>query len=201
MSKEEKALKQHERYLQYKASGKTKVYQKTNRIKHRDKRNAYTARWHAEHADHEAAYRKGYEQTEAGIARRHKYYDLNKDLLRERNKAYYKKWHNVPRQRLRQNIATQIRIRLRKRLLPKTKQTFEMLAFTLDELVMHIESLFLPGMTWDNYGQWHIDHVIPDSSFDYSDEEQFAKCWTLENLQPLWARDNLVKCAKVITEA
>jgi len=201
MSKEEKALKQHEVYLQYKASGKTKVYQKTNRIKHRDKRNAYTAKWHAEHTNQEIIYRKEYEQTEAGIARRRKYYNSNKDLLRERNKEYYKKWHGAPRQRLRHNIANQIRMRLSKRLLVKTKKTFEMLAFTLDELVTHIESLFSPGMTWDNYGQWHIDHVIPDKSFDYSDKDQFAKCWALTNLQPLWAHDNLVKNGKYITEA
>lgn len=180
---------------------KWKVYNITDRIRNREKRNTYTAKWHAEHADHEMNYRKEYEQTDAGISRRRKYYNANKDILRERNKEYYKKWHSIPRQRLRQNIATQIRIRLRKRMMSKTKQTFEMLAFTLDELVKHIESLFLPGMSWDNYGKWHIDHVIPDISFDYSDEEQFSLCWSLKNLQPLWAHDNLVKCGKHITEA
>ena len=184
-----------------KNKNKWKGYNAINRIKHRDKRNAYTAKWHAEHTNQEIIYRKEYEHTEAGIARRRKYYNLNKDLLRERNKEYYKKWHGAPRQRLRHNIANQIRMRLSKRLLVKTKKTFEMLAFTLDELVTHIESLFLPGMTWDNYGQWHIDHVIPDKSFDYSDKDQFAKCWALTNLQPLWAHDNLVKNGKYITEA
>ena len=57
-------------------------------------------------------------------------------------------------------------------------------------------------MTWDNYGEWHIDHIIPISYFDYSsyDDETFKICWDLNNLQPLWAKDNLIKSNKLINE-
>lgn len=70
--------------------------------------------------------------------------------------------------------------------------------FTLEELKEHLESKFQPGMTWDNHGKWHIDHIRPIASFNitsYKDED-FKKCWCLENLQPLWAKDNLSKGAK-----
>jgi len=72
---------------------------------------------------------------------------------------------------------------------------FSRLGYTPGELVAHLEARFEPGMSWDNYGRWHIDHRRPCASFDLTSSEQFDKCWSLENLQPLWARDNLVKGA------
>jgi len=64
----------------------------------------------------------------------------------------------------------------------------------------HLESLFGPRMTWDNYGVfgWHIDHVRPKASFNFTspDDEEFKQCWALENLQPLWWKDNITKSDK-----
>lgn len=66
-------------------------------------------------------------------------------------------------------------------------------------LKKHIEGGFLPGMGWDNYGQWHIDHIIPKSKFNYNSAEDpdFKRCWALSNLQPLWAEENLRKNNKL----
>ena len=75
----------------------------------------------------------------------------------------------------------------------KDKRTFEYINCTKQELVKYLESLFQPGMSWENYGEWHIDHVIPLSSFDRTNEEDMHKAWTKENLQPLWAIDNIRK--------
>jgi len=76
-----------------------------------------------------------------------------------------------------------------------------LVGYTIEKLKNHIESLFQPGMSWDNYGKfgWHIDHKIPVSSFNITSYEceDFKKCWALENLQPLWWRDNLRKGNKV----
>ena len=63
----------------------------------------------------------------------------------------------------------------------------------------HIESLFQPGMSWDNYGKWHIDHKVPCSAFDLKCPVQQLACCHYTNLQPLWARENYRKGAKIIS--
>lgn len=75
------------------------------------------------------------------------------------------------------------------------------LPFSVGELVNHIERQFLPGMTWHNMDEWHIDHIIPKSSFEYETPEdpEFVTCWGLPNLRPLWAKDNVSKGAKILT--
>lgn len=61
----------------------------------------------------------------------------------------------------------------------------------------HLESLFKPGMSWENHGEWHIDHILPLASFDLTDEQQAAKACHYTNLQPLWASENMSKGARV----
>jgi hypothetical protein len=55
-------------------------------------------------------------------------------------------------------------------------------------------------MTWDNYGEWHVDHKIPMTSFNFetTDDREFKLCWCLDNLQPLWGPDNLSKGTKLL---
>ena len=70
-----------------------------------------------------------------------------------------------------------------------------LVGFTLTDLMAHLEAKFLPGMTWENRGDWHIDHIRPLCSFEFQtpDCPQFREAWALSNLQPLWASDNLKK--------
>ena len=75
----------------------------------------------------------------------------------------------------------------------KSKKTLALLGCTAAELKAHLESLFKKGMTWANYGEWHVDHIKPCSLFDLSlDKEQHA-CFNYLNTQPLWAKENLQK--------
>ncbi len=71
----------------------------------------------------------------------------------------------------------------------------KLVGYTAKELKSHLEKLFLSGMTWQNHGKWHIDHVRPKSLFVYTDanDSGFKQCWALANLQPLWCYTNLVK--------
>lgn len=64
-----------------------------------------------------------------------------------------------------------------------------------EQLVEHLESQFVEGMTWENYGLrgWHIDHIKPVCSFDHTDTDEVRECWHYSNLQPLWAIDNWKK--------
>ena len=63
------------------------------------------------------------------------------------------------------------------------------------ELRQHLEKQFQPGMTWENYGQWHVDHIRPCASYDLTQEAQVLECFRFTNLQPLWAADNIRKGA------
>lgn len=68
-----------------------------------------------------------------------------------------------------------------------------MLEFSDAELVAHFEGLFEPGMSWENFGEWHIDHIRPLASFDTSSEDDMRLANRLENLRPMWAADNIAK--------
>jgi hypothetical protein len=75
----------------------------------------------------------------------------------------------------------------------KSKHTMQLLGCSIDFLKQHLSSKFTSGMSWSNYGKWHIDHIKPCAKFDLSKEEEQRKCFHYTNLQPLWAKDNLRK--------
>jgi len=68
------------------------------------------------------------------------------------------------------------------------------------ELVRHIEAQWYDGMSWTNYGSWHIDHIVPISSVDLSDRDAALRVFNFKNLQPLWAHENIKKNARVQKE-
>ena len=79
----------------------------------------------------------------------------------------------------------------------KCKSTIKLLGCSAEYCWNHLEQQFKPGMTKDNYGLWHVDHIIPCASFDLNDTEQQKICFHYTNLQPLWAIDNMKKGAKL----
>ena len=76
----------------------------------------------------------------------------------------------------------------------KQNKTNELLGYSALQLKEHIEKQFTDGMTWDNWGEWHIDHIKPVSKFDKS--EKISIINSLDNLRPLWAKENLTKSNK-----
>lgn len=97
---------------------------------------------------------------------------------------------------LRNRLSRRLRHAMRRRNLTKSNlHVFNVLGFTVEQLKTHIETRFQPGMTWDNYGEWHVDHIVPDSWFQYDsmDSELFKKSWALSNLQPMWRIENISK--------
>ena len=149
------------------------------------------------------------------------YYQKNSEKIKERAKKWrknnieranetdrkklLKRLHTDDRYRLKCNISALIRGRLKRKLLNKNgKFTFSFLPYTVDDLRRHLESLFEPWMNWQNYsnkvGCWVIDHKYPDSSFNYKsvEDEEFQKCWALENLQPMEFIENCKKGDKFL---
>ena len=82
----------------------------------------------------------------------------------------------------------------------KEIKDLEILKYSPNDLIDHLERQFTDGMTWENYGKWHVDHIQPISSFNINEigDEEFIKCWSLKNLQPLWGEDNIRKSNKII---
>lgn len=100
-------------------------------------------------------------------------------------------------------ISRNIRCAISTSICDKHRRSWEgLVGYGVDELLHHMEKLFQPGMTWENYGKygWHIDHKIPVAAFNFTstNDPDFKRCWALNNLQPLWANENLSKNSRLI---
>lgn len=121
------------------------------------------------------------------------------DSTREKRNIYYKdKYHN--------NLEYKLQLNMRRRMhkLVKRKEkggsAVKDLGCTYEEFIIYISNKFETGMTWDNYGKWHLDHIYPLSKVDLTDRDQFLKVAHYTNYQPLWAKDNIIKSDKLPNE-
>ncbi len=130
-----------------------------------------------------------------------KWREKNIDKHREYKRKYEKHRKDTdPAYKLIANFRTAIYQVLKENNVEKNKHYFDILRYTPEELISHLENLFTDGMTWENYGEWHVDHKTPISSFNFEsiDDDSFMECWSLENLQPMWGKENIVKGSKII---
>ena len=169
----------------------------------KEKDYAISKKWHQEHNDRKAISNKKYSTKNKEKLRKYNadYYNKNK----EKFKKYYRERYHIRKNdiehKLKINISAYIRIKLKRN---KNFTTFKFLDYNPRELKNNLESKFKDGMTWDNYGVfgWHIDHIRPTASFIFLKEngeldlEQIKECWSLDNLQPLWAKENISKGSK-----
>lgn len=100
--------------------------------------------------------------------------------------------------KLRTQLSDRIRKKMRAHDTVKDRTLADVLGCSIPELRLHLQKQFDDTMTWDNYGVsgWHIDHIIPLATA--TTKEGIYELWHFTNLQPLWAKDNLAKGAKVI---
>ena len=118
---------------------------------------------------------------------------MSKSKYRKNNIEKIKTYRHLPKQIIYSRLVTRIRMVLRGR---KSSTTKTLLGCSLDNFKEYLENKFIDNMNWENYGEWHIDHIRPCSSFNLLDQEEQRKCFHYSNLQPLWAKDNLKKGAK-----
>lgn len=173
----------HKKYCtEWKLKNKKKIkkQQRKYKNKNRDKLKEYNKRWRQKNSDKIYAIRKKY---------REKYRKRINKRRREKRKE------NI-NFRLRTIISNRIRMALSRG--SKNSISYELTGCSWEHLKLYLESLFTDGMTWDNYGKWHIDHIKPCCSFDLTDIQQQKLCFHYTNLQPLWAIDNLKKSGKLL---
>jgi hypothetical protein len=121
------------------------------------------------------------------------------EKMRESGRKYNRKLRSTVKGNLSSVISKRMNESLRKGM--KAGRHWETLVgYTVDQLKTHLEKLFKPGMTWENYGTaWHIDHKTPVAVFNFEKPEDidFRICWSIKNLQPLEASINMSKGARI----
>lgn len=220
-----KCIAKYSKIHWYKNHEKNLIRKKIYRIKNKDRLQAKASERYYNNLKENRlrgnkAARKTYQKYKEKYKEKARIYSKNnrdKILIRERlwaknNPEKYKaknRRHSLKRKvliktngrvRLSTRMSDMIRRRLKARFGGKNqKHRKDYLPYTIDELMQHLEKQFTEGMTWDNYGKWHLDHRIPDSSFEYNSTKDtgFKESWALSNLQPLWAIDNKKKGSKL----
>lgn len=162
----------------------------------RDCCNLYNKTYRLQKIEYFDKYNKQYYLDHQDVIKKEnkEYYLKHKDELRPKVRLYEK--HRLKTDviyRMKRYISDNIRKSLKKGFLIKNNKTETYLGCTIDFLKQHLESKFTQGMSWHNYGEWHIDHKKPCASFDLSTKEGQCKCFHYSNLQPLWAIDNITK--------
>jgi hypothetical protein len=141
---------------------------------------------------------KGYYRSHEKNKMRNKLWKQNnKDKVNEINKRYQ---NNKYKTDINYKIKVTLRNRFYKLIKGKHKKNsvLKLLGCSIDELKIYLEKKFIDGMSWTNHGKWHIDHIKPCCSFDLTKISEQKKCFHYTNLQPLWAKDNIIKNAKFI---
>lgn len=137
--------------------------------------------------------RDHYKNNKEKYRQRQNLYDIkNKDRLLEARRIWERdKLKNDVQYKLQKLLRGRIRIALKNGV--KCHGTTELIGCSIQEFRDYMESKFKPGMTWDNHGEWHIDHIIPISWYNLENEYCLKAACNYKNMQPLWAKENYLK--------
>ena len=129
--------------------------------------------------------------------RKQKFMKNNKGHINSYNRAWEKNRRKIdPMFSIKKNLRNRVWAALKG--LSKSDKTLKLLGCRIEELKKHLENKFEDGMDWNNYGVWHIDHIIPCANFDFSDPKQQKICFHYTNLQPMWGEHNIKKGSRLI---
>ena len=179
-----------------------RAYRAANKEKLKEIRNAYREDNKEKIKETLKAYREANKEKIKENKKAH--YEANKEKI----KAYYEankektndKILSTPEGRLSRSMYSRIHKIIKINHKIKNKHTLELLDCDGKFLKNHLEKQFSKGMSWDNYGEWHVDHIIPIDFFiknhDFNDIEVQKECFNYKNLQPLWSVENLKKGKK-----
>ena len=103
-----------------------------------------------------------------------------------------------PHAKIAQNLRSRMRKTIRSQF--KSDHSLSILGCSAQEWKIYLENKFTDGMSWENYGEWQIDHIVPCASFDLTKEEYQRKCFHYTNTQPLWKHENYKKGCKISNE-
>ena len=167
--------------------GGKKIADKKWREKNKESVKEYVKTWYEQNKEHRKEYIKEYRENNVDKIRQ-----IKRDYERNRKSR-------DPLYKLISNFRTAIYTVLKESNVDKYGHYFDILKYTPNELINHLELQFKDDMSWDNYGIWHVDHKLPITNFNISEmgDEEFMRCWSLDNLQPMWGIENIKKSNKI----
>ena len=188
----QKRKEYHKLYmLEYEKKPERKEYLRKWHLDNKERRNKKAKEWYSKNKD--VHQKNGKKWIKKNIDRVRQY---RKDYA-ENNRLKINKYH---RDRIRDNVRLKIETNIGRLLNFSIKEKklrkslTEVMNYSIDDLIKHLESQFDNKTTWDNYGSyWHIDHIKPRNLFKYKTtrDKEFKECWALENLRPLERIANL----------
>ena len=153
--------------------GAHKVSNKAYYEAHKEEINAYRE-----------AYRKAHKEEQKAYSEAHK---------PQRNKLRNERRKTDPIYKLNCLLSGGLRAALKAQGASKNNRTLKYSCCTLAFLYAHLKKQFTTGMTWENHGEWHIDHRKPKAKFNLKNEEEIYMMQHWTNLQPMWASENIAK--------
>lgn len=187
-TKEELKAYKREHYLKNKETYKVKAkkWNLMNPERVKTRRTEYYANNREQRIQHVRIWQVNNRDKKNANCRR--YYERNKEKI---IKKAIERVKSTPERMLKAKLRSRVYKLTRSKNFRKNKTFFEYIGCTVEHLVQYLEERFKPGMTWDNHGDWHIDHIIPLASA--KDIQELYKLNHYTNLQPLWAIDNMSK--------
>lgn len=166
-----------------------KIYNREYKLKNRDKLKQY-------HSEYMIEYRKDVDNKKIISEKTKEHRKKNKDRYNEYQRKYSKSRKDKdPLYKLKKNLSALISHTIRRNGYTKKSKSFEILGCDFDFFISFIEDKFLEGMCWENYGDWHLDHIFPASLA--KDGVHLIQLNHYTNFQPLWAKDNISKSNKI----
>jgi len=122
----------------------------------------------------------------------------NPEKIKKKRRVYEsKRKQNDPVFKIKSNYSSLLSRSFKIKGVKKPGKTIELLGCSIEFFIIHLTKQFTDGMSLDNYGKWHIDHIIPFASAG-NDLNKLKELCHYTNLQPLWAIDNIIKRDKIL---
>lgn len=210
--REDNKQKAKEYAKKYYISNKEKICEATKKtyLNNKEKAKEYKKNWYQKNKNNNKEKVKLYREQNKEKTKEYKkiYYLNNKEKVSKSNNKwridsnynsseYFKNRKKIDSLfKLRINIGNLIAMTLKRKNHYKKSRTHEILGCDYQYFKQHLERQFTKGMTWENQGQWHLDHIYPVSLA--KDEQELIRLNHYTNFQPMWAKDNLSKHNKIV---
>jgi hypothetical protein len=158
------------------------------------KRRLYSKLWMKINKERVKLYQKKYREENIDRIKKRdiKYYQNHKNMVNDRMKI---KYNNDERIRTSQLLRCKLR-QILKGDIVDDKYSYELCGCSIKYLKEYLQLKFIETMSWNNYGEWQIDHITPVKWFELQEKSEQKRCFHYSNLQPLWIKDNQDKGVK-----